>query len=432
MKNENNQESMKVFQDPWSGLFHAKMRIITPEKQIAYQMDPNGYPTMDEALTAYDKNERAFAEKLNTKKNAQKQRPTFKNELLSWYHNIFKPRVDTSTEAVNALVLYNFLLPNMGELGDTLIQKITITDIDKLLAYCDTFCATSGAQTYKFLKGFFRYAFEERLIRSDIYKYVKPYYFSSEQIHFPPYTKAQLATLLKRAYCGNHFLEIVLMSCGLRLGEVRGLRYEDFNKDESLVHVRLQLVRKNAVTYEDEKVAMTKIGVELKAPKTASSDRILRLPPIIFDLVQERKNYIDSLRNSRKKKTQSWDDSTDGFLCVSELGRFKCESTINAELKRICVNCGLPIISSHDLRHISSTLMVACVIEAQEAPIDANYNPLQVVADYLGHANVTTTFDIYISYIKELSQVRQVLAENVDPFNLTYAGYQKEGVNICV
>ena len=74
------------------------------------------------------------------------------------------------------------------------------------------------------------------------------------------------------------------MQHGLRYGEIRGLRFTDFNKQERTVTVRRQAVRLSDVDYAGKKIRVSRTGIEIKATKTEESDRVLRMPEIIFSL----------------------------------------------------------------------------------------------------------------------------------------------------
>lgn len=84
--------------------------------------------------------------------------------------------------------------------------------------------------------------------------------------------------MLRASWKTIHFLEICLMLHGLRYGEIRGLRFTDFNKKERTVTVRRQAVRLSDVDYAGEKMRTSRTGIEIKATKTEESDRVLRMP----------------------------------------------------------------------------------------------------------------------------------------------------------
>lgn len=42
---------------------------------------------------------------------------------------------------------------------------------------------------------------------------------------------------------------------------------------------------------------------------------------------------------------------------------------------------------------------------------------LKKVSEYLGHSSTNITFDIYMDYVQNLSRIRQVSENLIDPFN---------------
>ena len=83
-------------------------------------------------------------------------------------------------------------------------------------------------------------------------------------------------------------------------------------------------------------------------------------------------------------------------------------------LKRICTSAKLPIVSPHDLRHITATLMFEYALSGASSPSD---DILEKVSKYLGHSSTNVTFDIYMNYVRSLSRVRRVSENLIDPFN---------------
>lgn len=203
------------------------------------------------------------------------------------------------------------------------------------------------------------------------------------------------------------------MLLGLRTGEIRGLKESDFEEKERTIHIRRQIVRQNEILYSsDGEVDVKKTGVVVKATKTISSNRIIRVPDVTFELLRERKKTIADAKRKRERNGLDWDDTFTTYICRSDTGKIKSESTLLNALKRICSSARLPIVSPHDLRHITATLMFEYAISSTEQPSD---DILKKVSEYLGHSSTNTTFDIYMDYVRNLSRVRQV-SEDLDPF----------------
>ena len=393
-----------VFYDQADELWHYHKKYLTTDSQITFRISKEGYNTPEEAMRFYLQDSEIFSEKMEALKNKQPRNTDFRQELVNWYHNIHLATVSGSTVITSSYVLYHFILPNLGMLGDKKLDQVMAKDLNKLIQSMDQCCDTAKAQTYKFLNVFFKEILLDRKIRANPMELVTPYYFSNAQKEVPAYTKKEIATLLSYAKNTTHFFEIYLMLLGLRLGEIRGLKETDFNKREKTLHIRRQLVRQDEVVYSaDGNISVKKVGVTVKAPKTESSNRIIRVPSITFDLLTQRENEINNTQKKRTEKEQEWNDTFASYICRSDTGKIKSEKTLTNALKRICTSAKLPIVSPHDLRHITATLMFEYALSGASSPSD--------------DSSTNVTFDIYMNYVRSLSRVRRVSENLIDPFN---------------
>lgn len=134
------------------------------------------------------------------------------------------------------------------------------------------------------------------------------------------------------------------LCCGLRRGEILGLKWTDLDFAAGVLHVRRQLIR------VDGKLLET-------APKTLTSIRDIPLPAVL----------ADQLRFMRR----------DGYLIAATPDGLK------NGLRRACDRAGVPKITLHGLRH-----SMAAVAATEGIPI-------KVLQEIMGHAQYTTTADVY-------------------------------------
>lgn len=412
---KNKKTESPVFYEPTDGTWHYRQRYLTTNMQIGFQISEEGYDTPEEAMYSYLQDHKVFSDKMKALKDKQPWSTDLRQELLRWYHNIYLLVVNGSTVVTSSYVLYHFILPNLGPLGDKKLDRVTAKDINELIGSLNGCCDTAEAQTYKFLNIFFKEMYTDRKIRANPMDLVTPYRFNGNRKVVPAYTESEIATLLMSARKTIHFFEIYLMLLGLRTGEIRGLREDDFDVTEQTVHIQRQIVRQDEVLYSaDGKVDVKKTGVAVKATKTESSDRILRVPTITFELLDERIQGIDDARKRRLEKGLSWDDTFADYICRSDTGKIKSESTLLTALKRVCSSEKLPIVSPHDLRHITATLMFEHASSNTDQPSE---EILKEVSKYLGHSSTNITFDIYMDYVQSLSRIRNVSESLMDPLN---------------
>ena len=406
-----NQNATPVFWNADDGKWYFTEKHLTSDFQIMYATNPHAYETPDEAMEAYLESSKAFSQKMDKIKLGEDKVPDFAHELKQWYHSIFLLTASDAYAVTMGYVLYNFLLPNLGKIGEKPLEKVVWTDIEKLISKTCDICMTAKAQTYKFFRLFYSdMMLSERLTENPMDNVtLQP--FQAPLKNFVIYSEEEIKKLLYASEETIHFLEVCLMLHGLRYGEVRGLRFSDFDKRNQTVTIRRQAVRKSEISYNEKKMVVNRVGVEIKATKTEESDRVLRMPEIIFYLVDGRRDWLEQRKKIRVKHKKEWTEDYDDYICIADGGKIKSESTLNGALKRICSRAGIPIVTTHNLRHIAATMMFEYGTRSKEHPEEI----LLYVSEYLGHANIGTTFDIYTAYIEAESRICGELENHVDP-----------------
>ncbi|HIW08431.1 MAG TPA: tyrosine-type recombinase/integrase [Candidatus Faecalibacterium intestinigallinarum] len=159
---------------------------------------------------------------------------------------------------------------------------------------------------------------------------------------------------------------------GLRRAELLGLRWQDVDLDAGLLRVA------QSWNY------VPGTGTYISTPKTEGSIRCLRISTAAVAILRTYKTWQDGLRSSLG---DAWQD-TDGRVFTSEMGRPIFPSSLTAWLRKFIRRTGLPPSSVHSLRHTYASLLLA------------ERTPLVVVAHNLGHAQASTTANIYAHTIQ--------------------------------
>ena len=156
-------------------------------------------------------------------------------------------------------------------------------------------------------------------------------------------------------------------TCGLRRGEVCGLRWNDvrLEADPPALAVRQQLVE-------------SLYTVSFAPPKTARGRRVVVLDPVT----------VAALRAHRKRQAAErlavGPAYTDNDLVVARVDGSPVQpSNLGQHFQRLVQRSGLPRIRFHDLRHTHATLALS-----------AGVHP-KIVSERLGHASTSFTLDIY-------------------------------------
>lgn len=157
-----------------------------------------------------------------------------------------------------------------------------------------------------------------------------------------------------------------LMS-GLRRGELLGLRWDDVDLDGQQLFVR------QTWNYIQAR------GCYADTPKNRSSERPLRISRTAVCILLEYKAWQDQ---QRSLMGDAWMDR-DGRVFTRDDGQPMFPDSITQWFHKFVQRHGLPDVHIHSLRHTYASLMIA------------DGTPLVVVSHNLGHAQVSTTSNIY-------------------------------------
>lgn len=201
-------------------------------------------------------------------------------------------------------------------------------------------------------------------------------------------TRDQQAWLSSASYQHRYgvFVRLVL-STGLRLGELVGLRWVDIDFRSGMLHVRQTLNRLQRYDCEEDE---PKTEVVFQTPKSQNSIRsIPLLPGLLSDLSIWRSTQMeDQLR------------AGDGYVpsdlvVTNELGGYIEPRTFRDYYHQMLTLAGLPHFTFHALRHTFAT-------RAMEQGMD-----VKTLSILLGHASVSFTLDTYAHVLD--SQKREAM-----------------------
>ncbi len=151
---------------------------------------------------------------------------------------------------------------------------------------------------------------------------------------------------------------------GLRRGELLALQWPDVDLDRGLIAVQRSRV---AVGYD----------VFEGTPKSGRARTVAIDPGTVAALRSHRSRQA----RDRLRWGDAWQDL--GYLFTHKDGRALHPSSVSEMFKRRCSAANLVSIPFHGLRHTHATLGLAAGISPK------------VMAERLGHANVSITLDIY-------------------------------------
>lgn len=190
---------------------------------------------------------------------------------------------------------------------------------------------------------------------------------------------------------------------GLRRAELLGLRWQDVDLDDGVVHI---VQTSNYVSGK---------GVYVSTPKTVGSDRYLRVSRTAILTLLEYKTWQDEMREA---VGDAWESPPeDDRIFTNEVGRPMFPTSLTQWMRKFIKRTGLPSSSVHSLRHTYASLLIA------------DGMPLVVVSGNLGHAQVSTTNDIYSHVISsaeaKAAQVMDKFSDDIHPKFTPKAGKQE-------
>lgn len=390
--------------------WHCTKRGINENFETVF-IEEGGFKTEEEANQAYLKNEEFFLSKIKELMEEPKSDDSFESMLLKWYHQSYVGRSAAVTKAIAGYVIYHFILPSMDDsLKKKALFKITSEELDSLIQKTHGYCESSQAQCYRVIRSFFADSVLEHYIAEDVSENMKKIERGRRKRNLVIYTKKQLNQFVTKAYQmdGIHsvnscFFEILMGLLGLRPGEVRGLHVTDFDEEKQTLHIRRQIVDEPSIIFADTGIVRYTYQRNIKFTKTYSSERILQIPSIIFPILQARIDSIERQKEYSAEKHHTWNSDFDGYLVIGTGGEIKSGSLIRLRMKKICGVLGFPIITPHDLRHMTASWLLELG------------NSIEDIAAYLGHSDSTTTWEYYVHLVEDSEYMRSILENNIDP-----------------
>lgn len=372
------------------GSWYHRTKTLKEDGTVKYGKK-GGFESEQDAVKAYKLAEKEFKQQqrkaVMTGKN--RQEVMLKDYLIYWYEEVFSQRIKNTTKMIGAYVLYDLVFPNMEQ--DIKLRYVSVEYMDALLEKVSHSCASAGNTCRAYLNIAFKDAVIEGYIPRNPIPDTKAYKRKAPKVTI--YSKDKLKIFLKAASKDEWYLEYLLgVFCGLRKGEILGLKFSDFDFKQHTVSVRRQLGANPVMEERSSKIAS--YSVIEKDPKTFNSVRTLRIPQVIETEVLRRKNKIDE---ERAALMDGYEDND--YISCQPNGRPHNMSSMNIALTKLCNRNGLPKITVHSLRHMFATILIEQGV------------PLVKISALLGHSSVNTTFEYYCDVMDENENIINFLNE---------------------
>ena len=362
------------------GSWYHRTKILKDDYTVAYSK-VGGFKSDKEAEDAYQRYMEEFDQKIKSNLVRQNNDITLKDYLTFWLYSIFSKRVKSTY--VTGYTIYELLFPYIDE--GIKLRMVSTEYLDSLLKVVSKCCDSAGNTAREVLYNALKDAVAQGFITNNPVEGTKSYPRKKPKIKI--LTRDETKILLAAAKYRNWFLEILLaLYCGLRKGEILGLRFSDFDVEKHTVHIQRQLVAD--IKLKEGQFEIEDYTLITREPKSQAGNRILGIPTIILVELEKRRKKIELLKESMGDKFIDSD-----YISCQKNGLPHGTSSLNNEIGRLCVRNNLPHITVHGLRHMFATILAERNV------------PIAKISGLLGHTSVHTTFEFYLEVMDADTQM---------------------------
>ena len=269
-----------------------RVKLLQPDGSVKYSKR-GGFQSEEEAEASYYQYEKEFRKASRAYQMSAKPNPDvdLKDYLLYWFEDVFSQRIENTTRMVGVYVLYDLILPNMQQ--NIKLRYANEEYFDSLLAVVSKTCKSAGNKAREFLNMAMKEAVIQEYIRTNPIPATKTYPRKKPTIII--LNKANVKKLLKAAYNCGWYLEILLgLFCGLRKGEISGLKFGDFDAENRTIYIQRQITSNPVIPKGERKIQSYEVTE--KPPKTDNSYRLLRIPEAVAKEIEKRKALVEANR----------------------------------------------------------------------------------------------------------------------------------------
>lgn len=384
----NTKKSVAFFE---RGSWYHRTKELLEDNSIKYGK-VGGFKTKEEAEESYYKYREEF-EKQSVIKNIYDDNLLLKDYLIYWFDNVYSPVIQPTTRMLTAYVIYNLIIPSID--SNIKLKFVTTECIDSLLKTINPICKSAANKSREVLHQAMQSAVYEEIITENPVTNAKRYSRKRKKITI--YSEDELKRFLCIAKKDNWYLEILLaLFLGLRKGEILALKFEDINFQKRTISIKRQISISAKLKENKEKVGYRVEEYKLveKDPKTVHGFRKMKVPKVIMQEIEKRKELIETRKNNNPKYNDN------GYICAKENGEIRNPGGLNSYLDKICSQNGLRKITVHGLRHMFATILIE------------NGTPLVKISGLLGHSSVNTTFIFYCDVMEEINRINAFMNQN--------------------
>ncbi len=268
--------------------------------------------------------------------------------------------VKRSTFAAYVLILENHVLPSFGEcetLSESLVQEFVLRKLDSGL------CVKTVKDILIVLKMVMRFGVKNGWMNYCEWDIKYPTTESSNEIEVLTVANhRKILEFVKLNFTFRNLGIYVSLTTGLRIGEICGLKWSDINVVNGTITVRRTIERIYIIDGENKHTELI-----VNTPKTKNSCREIPMCKELMAIVKPLKKVVN-----------------DDFYVLTNDEKPTEPRTYRNYYHRLMRRLGIPRLKYHGLRHSFATRCIES---------NCDYKTVSVL---LGHANITTTLNLYV------------------------------------
>lgn len=359
-----------------------RYKVLEPNGKVLYKKK-KGFATEEEAEESYYRYEELFKEQQRKFYVSVNKDIMFKDYLIYWFEKIYSERTETTTQALGCYILYQLIIPSIEY--DVKIDLVTTDYLNEIISKSSRLTPSAGCSTRTIISS----AMKDAVIGGYITynPSLNTVYYRRPKTRIRVLSENQIKKFLQLAKNTTWYLEILLaLFCGLRKGEILGLKFKDINLENKTLTIERQLVSDLKLKGRNGEVAEYR-RIE-RCPKTKNSIRRIKIPDIVIEEIKKRKELIEF-----NKQINGLNYVDNDYISCQKNGLSHTHSALNGCINVICKKLSLPHITVHGLRHMCATILLE-----QGAP-------LTKISAYLGHASIHVTFEYYCEVMDEKEKI---------------------------
>lgn len=343
-----------------------------------------------------------FEDRVKNGKYLDGEKLTFREFTERWMGEYARMQLEPTTTEVYKFLLDSHVIPEIGHLKLARVQPAHLNKLYSVLlkerkdGKPGGYSPTTVRRVHAVISSIMTTAVQWNIITENPCKRIKPPKQAKQEIAFftPEQAAAFLAELDRETKEGeillqhNIFFQLALF-CGLRRGETVALKWQDIDFDAGTVSINKSTAIVDGKRYQ-------------KTPKNRTSERVISIPRHVLTMLRR---YRLEYNTYRMRIGSQWTGS--GHIFIQWNGAQMHPSTPDSAMRKVIDRYNgshkepLPHVTPHGLRHTSATLLISQNVD------------IRTVSNRLGHAQTSTTMNIYTHALQKKDEQAAETLENL-------------------